>query len=102
MPAAGLTPEALHAMLPTRLGEVNAQRKQYTDAQLRVDAMRRMLRTRGEHDDADLDLLGDASAFEGVAKFPMRVKCAMRRCPREARWSRASRAPSSSSPTTVS
>ena len=46
-------------------------------AQLRVDAMRRMQRTRGEHDDADLDLLGDASAFEGVARFPMRVKCAM-------------------------
>lgn len=47
------------------------------DAQLRVEAMRRMLRSRGEHDEADLELLGDASAFEGVARFPMRVKCAM-------------------------
>jgi nitrogen fixation NifU-like protein len=46
-------------------------------AQDRVDAMRRMLRTRGEHDEADLELLADASSFEGVAKFPMRVKCAM-------------------------
>jgi galactofuranosylgalactofuranosylrhamnosyl-N-acetylglucosaminyl-diphospho-decaprenol beta-1,5/1,6-galactofuranosyltransferase len=31
-------PDGLHAMLPTKLGEVNAFRKQFTDAQLHVDA----------------------------------------------------------------
>lgn len=42
----------------------------------RIEAMRAMLRSRGsvEPDEA---LLGDAVAFAGVAKFPMRVKCAM-------------------------
>jgi galactofuranosylgalactofuranosylrhamnosyl-N-acetylglucosaminyl-diphospho-decaprenol beta-1,5/1,6-galactofuranosyltransferase len=30
-------PEGLHAMLPTRLAEVNAHRKQFTDAQLQTD-----------------------------------------------------------------
>ncbi|SFS02186.1 nitrogen fixation protein NifU [Agrococcus baldri] len=42
----------------------------------RIEAMRELLRSRGavEPDEA---LLGDAVAFAGVAKFPMRVKCAM-------------------------
>lgn len=30
-------PDALHGMLPTKLGEVNARRKQFTDAQLETD-----------------------------------------------------------------
>ena len=42
----------------------------------RIEALRELLRSRGavEPDEA---LLGDAVAFAGVAKFPMRVKCAM-------------------------
>lgn len=47
-----------------------------TEVRERIAAMREMLRSRGavEPDEA---LLGDAVAFAGVAKFPMRVKCAM-------------------------
>lgn len=41
----------------------------------RAEALRTMLRTRD--DDPDEDVLGDAIAFAGVGKFPMRVKCAM-------------------------
>lgn len=42
----------------------------------RIDAFRTMLRTRtGEAPDEEL--LEDAVAFQGVAKFVMRVKCAM-------------------------
>lgn len=42
----------------------------------RIAAMRELLHSRGavEPDEA---LLGDGVAFAGVAKFPMRVKCAM-------------------------
>ena len=45
-------------------------------ARERIEAMRALLRTRGavEPDEA---VLGDAVAFAGVARFPMRVKCAM-------------------------
>ncbi|MGY3128028.1 nitrogen fixation NifU-like protein [Agrococcus sp. UYP33] len=45
-------------------------------ARERIEAMRELLRSRGgvEPDEA---LLGDAVAFAGVARFPMRVKCAM-------------------------
>ncbi|GGA74156.1 iron-sulfur cluster assembly scaffold protein NifU [Pseudoclavibacter endophyticus] len=45
----------------------------------RVDAFREMLRTRGgaEPSDEVEELLEDAVAFRGVAKFVMRVKCAM-------------------------
>ena len=31
---------------------------------------------RGERDVDDLDALGDAAAFKGVARLPVRVKCA--------------------------
>jgi len=46
------------------------------EARQRIEAMRELLRSRGgvEPDEA---LLGDAVAFAGVARFPMRVKCAM-------------------------
>ncbi|ROR66101.1 Fe-S cluster assembly sulfur transfer protein SufU [Agrococcus jenensis] len=46
------------------------------EAHERIEAMRELLRSRGgvEPDEA---LLGDAVAFAGVARFPMRVKCAM-------------------------
>jgi len=36
---------------------------------------RELLRSRGEAE-PDEELLGDAVAFTGVARFPMRVKCA--------------------------
>jgi len=42
----------------------------------RIGAMRELLRSRGAVE-PDEELLGDAVAFAGVAKFPMRVKCAM-------------------------
>lgn len=42
----------------------------------RIEAMRELLRSRGSVE-PDEQLLGDAVAFAGVAKFPMRVKCAM-------------------------
>ncbi|MFA4841742.1 MAG: SUF system NifU family Fe-S cluster assembly protein [Agrococcus sp.] len=46
------------------------------DARERVEAMRALLRSRGA-EEPDEELLGDAVAFAGVARFPMRVKCAM-------------------------
>ena len=41
-----------------------------------ADAFRTMLRSRGEGE-PDEDVLGDAIAFHGVAKYVMRIKCAM-------------------------
>ena len=46
------------------------------EAQTRIDAFREMIQSRGEIE-PDEDLLGDAVALQGVAKFVMRVKCAM-------------------------
>lgn len=46
------------------------------EAQRRIDAFRDMIQARGEGE-PDEDLLGDAVALQGVAKFVMRVKCAM-------------------------
>jgi nitrogen fixation NifU-like protein len=46
------------------------------DARERIEAMRSLLRSRGAVE-PDEELLGDAVAFAGVARFPMRVKCAM-------------------------
>lgn len=42
----------------------------------RIEALRELLRSRGSVE-PDEQLLGDAVAFAGVARFPMRVKCAM-------------------------
>ena len=41
-----------------------------------VDEFTRLLQGRGQVE-ADEDVLGDAVAFAGVAKFPARVKCAL-------------------------
>jgi nitrogen fixation NifU-like protein len=41
-----------------------------------VDAFREVMRSRGAVD-ADEEVLGDAAAFSGVARYPARVKCAM-------------------------
>lgn len=46
------------------------------EARERIEAMRALLRSRGAAE-PDEELLGDAVAFAGVARFPMRVKCAM-------------------------
>lgn len=40
-----------------------------------IDAFRKMLQDRGS--EPDVELLGDAVAFQGVSKFVMRIKCAM-------------------------
>lgn len=43
-----------------------------------VAAFRDMMDQRGEELDDDMaDLLDDAAAFQGVSKFPMRIKCAL-------------------------
>ena len=41
-----------------------------------IDSFREVLRSRGKIT-ADPELLGDAAAFEGVARYAARVKCAM-------------------------
>ncbi|MFJ5861605.1 Fe-S cluster assembly sulfur transfer protein SufU [Pseudarthrobacter sp. NPDC092439] len=41
-----------------------------------IDSFREVLRSRGKVP-ADAELLGDAAAFEGVARYAARVKCAM-------------------------
>lgn len=41
-----------------------------------IDAFREVLRSRGKIH-ADPEILGDAAAFEGVARYAARVKCAM-------------------------
>jgi nitrogen fixation NifU-like protein len=41
-----------------------------------IDRFREVLRSRGKIH-ADPDVLGDAAAFEGVARYAARVKCAM-------------------------
>lgn len=46
------------------------------EARERIEALRELLRSRGAVE-PDEELLGDAVAFAGVARFPMRVKCAM-------------------------
>lgn len=49
-----------------------------TDAEEKMDAFRELMQARGEGlDDEREDLLGDATAFVGVGKYPARVKCAM-------------------------
>lgn len=41
-----------------------------------IDSFREMMRSRGQGE-PDEDLLGDAVAFHGVAKYVMRIKCGM-------------------------
>ena len=45
------------------------------DAHEAIDAFRAMMRARGEGEPPEL--LGDAEVFQGVARYVMRVKCAM-------------------------
>lgn len=51
------------------------------EARAAIDAMRIMLRGRGAvsyaDDSLEAELIGDAVAFEGTARYVMRVKCAM-------------------------
>ena len=46
------------------------------DALATADVFRTMLRSKGEGE-PDEEVLGDAIAFQGVAKYVMRIKCAM-------------------------
>lgn len=48
------------------------------EADRTLDAFRELMQSKGEalDDDRD-DLLGDATAFVGVGKYPARIKCAM-------------------------
>lgn len=46
------------------------------DALATAEVFREMLRSKGEGE-PDEDVLGDAIAFHGVAKYVMRIKCAM-------------------------
>lgn len=50
--------------------------KPYADAMQVTDAFMEMLQSQGSGE-PDVDLLQDAAAFHGVAKFPARVKCAL-------------------------
>lgn len=53
-----------------------APRLTVAEVRERIGALRELLRSRGAVE-PDEQLLGDAVAFAGVARFPMRVKCAM-------------------------
>lgn len=52
---------------------VGEEREEFTQ---QIEAFRSVMRSRGT-ETPDEELLGDASAFAGVSKFPARVKCAM-------------------------
>ncbi|WP_084104029.1 Fe-S cluster assembly sulfur transfer protein SufU [Demequina sp. NBRC 110056] len=48
------------------------------EAESAMDAFRDLMQAKGEGlDDDKEDLLGDATAFVGVGKYPARIKCAM-------------------------
>ncbi|WP_193746377.1 Fe-S cluster assembly sulfur transfer protein SufU [Demequina aestuarii] len=48
------------------------------EADRTMDAFRELMQSKGEPlDDDKEDLLGDATAFVGVGKYPARIKCAM-------------------------
>ena len=52
--------------------------KSVTELTQLYDAFHQMMDSRGEEIPEDMaDLLEDASAFQGVSKFPMRIKCAL-------------------------
>lgn len=49
-----------------------------SEADRTMDAFRELMQSKGEPLDEDKeDLLGDATAFVGVGKYPARIKCAM-------------------------
>jgi nitrogen fixation protein NifU and related proteins len=50
--------------------------KTVSDAMEVSEEFLRLMQSRGEAD-ADEDVLGDAIAFEGVSKYPARIKCAL-------------------------
>jgi nitrogen fixation protein NifU and related proteins len=50
--------------------------KTVSDAMELSEEFLRLMQSRGEADPDD-DLLGDAVAFEGVSKYPARIKCAL-------------------------
>ncbi|WP_083966861.1 Fe-S cluster assembly sulfur transfer protein SufU [Demequina globuliformis] len=49
-----------------------------TDAEATMEAFRALMQAKGEAPDDDQEeILGDATAFVGVGKYPARIKCAM-------------------------
>jgi nitrogen fixation NifU-like protein len=48
-----------------------------SQAMASVDAFSALMRSATEKIEPDEELLGDAIAFEGVAKYPARIKCAL-------------------------
>lgn len=55
-----------------------AEGKTVADIDELYTAFRDMMDQRGQELDEDMaDLLDDAAAFQGVSKFPMRIKCAL-------------------------
>jgi nitrogen fixation NifU-like protein len=50
--------------------------KTVTEAMAASDEFLRLMQSRGEAE-PDEDVLGDAVAFEGVSKYPARIKCAL-------------------------
>lgn len=56
--------------------QVRDEKLSVDEARARIAAFREMIQSRGAGE-PDEDVLGDAIAFQGVAKFVMRVKCAM-------------------------
>nr|NLD41249.1 SUF system NifU family Fe-S cluster assembly protein [Actinomycetales bacterium] len=47
------------------------------EAELLADTFREMMRSRGDFPEEKADLLEDASALVGVARYPARIKCAL-------------------------
>lgn len=69
------------SMASTSIAVEQLQGRTITEAREAIAAMRQMMRSRGkisyDEDSREAELLGDAVAFEGTAKYVMRVKCAM-------------------------
>ncbi|WP_311479065.1 Fe-S cluster assembly sulfur transfer protein SufU [uncultured Gulosibacter sp.] len=69
------------SMASTSIAVDQLRGRSVAEAREAIAAMRDMMRSRGklsyDEDSREAELLGDAVAFEGTAKYVMRVKCAM-------------------------
>ena len=69
------------SMASTSIAVDQLRGRSVAEAREAIAAMREMMRSRGKlsytEDSREAELLGDAVAFEGTAKYVMRVKCAM-------------------------
>ena len=87
-------PEGLHAMLPTRLAEVNALRKQFSDAQLEPDreAFPEVRRKKPPRKGRDIvEIPGRVSQLITAGLAPIRQLRRPGRCPRSSPRSRSGR-----------